>query len=142
MTVSLRMTLFGAVLKGSLSPAELSSFYQLCSSLMYFAETHRNLLVGHDGIHKMKECLLQYYYWPVMDADIAAHLKYCHHCQMRRKDNCQPPALLSSLPQLTKPNQQVNADIFGPLKTSDSGEKVYFVYDECSHKICQIGAPA
>jgi hypothetical protein len=109
---------------------------------MYFAEAHRNLLVGHDGIHKMKERLLQYYYWPVMDADIAAHLKYCHHCQMRRKDNCQPPALLSSLPQLTKPNQQVNADIFGPLKTSDSGEKVYFVYDECSHKICQIGAPA
>jgi len=39
------------------------------------SEAHGNQMVGHDGIYKTKERLLQCYYWPGMDADIAAHLK-------------------------------------------------------------------
>jgi hypothetical protein len=58
-----------------------------------------------------------------MDADIVAHLKSCHHCQMRCKDDPPTPALLSSLPQTTEPHQRVHADLFGPLKASDSGKK-------------------
>jgi len=87
-----------------------------------------NLLVGHNGIYETKECLLQCYYWPGMDADITAHLKSCHHCQMRWKDNCPPPALLLSLPQPTEPNQWVHADLFGPLKTSDIGKSLFCVW--------------
>ncbi len=84
------------------------------------ADAHGNLLVGHDGIYKTKEQLLQCYYWPGMDADIASHLKSCHRCQVRRKDDCLLPAQLSSLAQPTEPNQRIHADLFGPLKTSDS----------------------
>jgi hypothetical protein len=58
-----------------------------------------------------------------MDADIAAHLKACHRCQLCRKDDRPPPTLLSTLPQPTEPNQHVHADLFGPLKTTDSGKK-------------------
>jgi hypothetical protein len=58
-----------------------------------------------------------------MDADIAAHLKSCHRCQLRHKNDCPPPALLSSLPQPTEPNQRVHYDLFGPLKISDSDKK-------------------
>jgi hypothetical protein len=77
------------------------------------SDAHGNLLVGHDGIYKTKERLLQCFYWPGMDADIAAHLKTCHRCQLRRKDDRPPPALLSTLPQPTEPNQRVHADLFG-----------------------------
>ncbi len=87
------------------------------------SDAHGNLLVGHDGIYKTKERLLQCFYWPGMDADIATHLKSCHRYQLRRKDDRPPPALLSTLPQPTEPNQRVHADFFGPLKTSDSGKK-------------------
>ncbi len=38
-------------------------------------EAHGELLTGHDGIYKTKERLMQCFYWPGMDADIAAHLK-------------------------------------------------------------------
>jgi hypothetical protein len=58
-----------------------------------------------------------------LGADIAHQLKTCHRCQQQRKDDRPPPALLSSLPQPTEPNQQVHADLFGPLKTTDSGKK-------------------
>jgi hypothetical protein len=82
------------------------------------ADAHGSQLVGHNGIYKTKEHLLQcYYYWPGMDANIAAHLKACHRCQLCRTDDrlppALPPALLSSLPQTTEPN----------LKTSDNGKK-------------------
>jgi hypothetical protein len=69
------------------------------------SEAHGNQMVSHDGIYKTKERLLQCYYWPGMDADIAAHLKTCHCCQLRRKDDRPPPNLLSALPQPTEPNQ-------------------------------------
>jgi Integrase core domain len=58
-----------------------------------------------------------------MDTDIAAHLKACHCCQLHRKDDHPPPTLLSALPQPTEPNQHVHADLFGPLKTTDSRKK-------------------
>jgi hypothetical protein len=58
-----------------------------------------------------------------MEADIAHHIKTCHHCHMRQKDNHPPPALFSSLPQPTEPNQFVHTDLFGPLKTSESSKR-------------------
>ena len=68
-------------------------------------EAHRHLLSGHDGIYKTKECLLQCYYWPGMDSDIALHIQHCHNCQIRREDLKPGPKLVSSLPQTTEPNQ-------------------------------------
>ncbi len=56
-----------------------------------------------------------------MDTDIAA--QSCHRCQIWWKDDQPLPALLSALPQPTEPNQREHADLFGPLKTSDSGKK-------------------
>jgi Integrase zinc binding domain len=48
-------------------------------------EVHGNLLVGHDGIYKTKERLLQCYYWPGMDADIAHHIKTCSKKMLKRR---------------------------------------------------------
>jgi hypothetical protein len=101
-------------------------------------DAHGNLLVGHDGIYKTKERLLQCFYWPGMDTDIAAHLQTCHRCQMCHTDDCPPPALLSSLPQPTEPNQCVHADLFGPLKTTDSGKKFILCMTDALTKYVEL----
>ena len=103
-------------------------------------EAHGELLTGHDGIYKTKERLMQCFYWPGMDADVATHLKSCHRCQMRRKDDRPPPTLLSPLPLPTEPGQRVHADLFGPLKTSDKGKK-FILCIRRLHQVRRIGRP-
>jgi hypothetical protein len=110
-------------IKRQFEPSQVVIFLPASLKQEARADAHGSQLVGLNGIYKTKECLLQCYYWPGMDADMAAHLKSCHRCQLRRTDACPPPALLSSLPQPTEPNQRIHADLFGPLKTSDSGKK-------------------
>ena len=51
-----------------------------------------------------------------MDRDINKHIKAYHQFQLRKTDHQPPPALLTLLPQPTKPNVQVHADLHGPLK--------------------------
>ncbi len=109
---------------------------------MPMTEAHGQLLTGHDGIYKTKERLIQCFYWPGMDADIAAHLKSCHRCQLRHCDDRPPPTLLSPLPLPTEPGQQVHADLFGPLKTSDKGKKVHPMHHRCIYQVCRIGCVA
>ncbi len=106
-------------------------------------DAHGSQLIGHNGIYKTKECLLQCFYWPGMDADIATHLKSCCRCQLRRTDDCLPPALLSSLPQPTEPNQRIHADLFGPLKTSDSGKNfILFMMDALTKYVKLVPLPS
>ena len=49
-----------------------------------------------------------------------------------------PPALLSSLPQPTEPNQCIHADPFGPLKTSDSGKKFILCMTDALTKYVEL----
>jgi hypothetical protein len=102
------------------------------------ADAHGNQLVGHDGIYKTKECLLQCFYWPGMDADITTHLQSCHRCQLHHTADRPPPALLSSLPQPTEPNQHIQTDLFGPLKTSDSGKKFILCMTDALTKYVEL----
>ena len=45
-------------------------------------EAHGAVLSGHGGTLKMKERILQSYFWPGMDQDIQTHLKMCQKCQL------------------------------------------------------------
>jgi hypothetical protein len=103
-------------------------------------EAHGELLTGHDGIYKTKERLMQCFYWPGMDSNIASHLKSCHKCQLRRRDNRPPPTLLSPLPLPTEPGQRVHADLFGPLKTSDKGKKFILCVTDAFTKYVELVA--
>jgi len=47
----------------------------------------------------------------------------CERCQFRRTDNKPPPNILTPLPLCSAMNQRVHMDLFGPLKTSDQGNK-------------------
>ena len=73
-----------------------------------------------------------------MDADSAAHRKFCHRYQPCQKDDHLSPAQLSKLPQPTEPNQRVHADLFGHLKTSDSGKKFILCMTDALTKYVEL----
>jgi hypothetical protein len=104
------------------------------------SEAHGQILTGHDGISKTKERLLQSYYWPNMDADISNHIEGCQRCQARRKDDRPQPCLITPLPQCSEGNQRVHVDLFGPLKTSESGKKYVLVMTDAFNKYVEIVA--
>jgi len=103
-------------------------------------EAHGQLLTGHNGIAQTKERLLQSYYWPNMDVDVARHIASCQTCQSRRVDDRPPPDLLSPLPQCTAMGQRVHVDLFGPLKTSESGKKFILVMTDAFTKYAEVVA--
>ncbi len=83
---------------------------------------------------------MQCFYWPGMDSNIASHLKSCHRCQLRRRDDRPTPTLLSPLPLPTEPGQRVHADLFGPLKTSDKGKKFILCVTDAFTKYVELVA--
>lgn len=103
-------------------------------------EAHGQILTGHDGVFKTRERLLQSYYWPNMDADIIQHIRGCRRCQERRIDDRPQPHLLTPLPQCSAINQRVHVDLFGPLKTSESGKKYILVMTDAFSKYVEIVA--
>ena len=103
-------------------------------------EAHGSLLSGHDGTLKTKERIFSCYYWPGMDADIQDFVKSCHGCQVRRKTEVPPPALLFPLPQCTEPNQRVHADLFGPLKVSGSQKNYILCMTDAFTKYVELVA--
>ena len=103
-------------------------------------EAHGTLLTGHNGITKTKERILESYYWPSMEAEITAHIQSCVNCQSHRKDDRPKPHFLSPLPQCSTPNQRVHMDLFGPLKTSDSGKKYVMCFTDAFTKYCEMVA--
>ena len=125
-------------IKRQFEPSRVVIFLPATLKQQALVDAHGNELVGHDGIYKTKERLFQCYYWPGMDADIATHLKACHRCQLRRTDDRPPPTLLSNLPQPTEPNHRVHADLFGPLKTSDSGKKFILCMTDALTKYVEL----
>ncbi len=62
----------------------------------------------------------------------------CHRCQLHRTDDRPPPALLSSLPQPTEPNQRIHADLFGPLKMTDSCKKFILCITDALTKYVEL----
>ncbi len=54
-------------IKLQFEPSQVVIFLPALLVLEVLAEAHGNLFIGHDGIYKTKEHLLQCYYWPGMD---------------------------------------------------------------------------
>jgi len=74
-------------IKHQFEPSQVVLFLPALLTTNAMTEAHGELLTGHNGIYKTKECLMQCFYWPGMDADITAHLKSCHRCQLRCHDD-------------------------------------------------------
>jgi hypothetical protein len=77
-----------------------------------------------------------------MDKDITDHIKRYHRCQLRKTDHRPPPQLLAPLPQCSEPNQRIHADLFGPLKTTDSSKKyILAMTDACTKYVELVALP-
>jgi hypothetical protein len=77
-------------IKRQFEPSRVVLFLPAALTTDAMTEAHGQLLTGHDGIYKTKERLMQCFYWPGMDADIANHLKRCHKCQLSQVSGCMP----------------------------------------------------
>ena len=104
------------------------------------AEAHNSKLTGHGGIFRTKQRILQDFWWPNMEKDIATHIQQCIPCQTFKYD-ATTKAPLKSLPVPTGPNQRIHADLYGPFKTaSKKGNKVVLAITDAFHGFCRTYA--
>jgi transposase InsO family protein len=71
-----------------------------------------------------------------MKKDIQAHINSCLQCKVRKKSNAKPTPL-QPLPTVDQPNQQVHINLFGPLKTSEQGNKMVLVMTDAFSKYAE-----
>ncbi len=94
---------------------------------------------GHGGKERTSERIMQAYWWPGLHADVERFIKQCGRCQMS-KAVAPPPAPLKSMPIPDVPNERVHLDLFGPLATSDSGNKHILVMTDAFTKYTELAA--
>ncbi len=99
---------------------------------------HGDMLYGHEGQFKTKERIMQSYWWRGMDQDINDFLKKCENCQKTKKYKHETKNELTPLPQCSEPNQRVHMDLFGPLKTSESGKKYIMCITDAFSKFAEL----
>ena len=99
-------------------------------------EAHGNILGGHDALKKTYLRLTNAYFWPNMKKDIQVHIETCLQCQVRKKSTAKPTPL-QPLPTVEQPNQRIHIDLFGPLKTSDQGNKMVLVMTDAFTKYAE-----
>ena len=97
-------------------------------------EVHRTILSGHDAQKKIYLRLTNAYFCPNMKKDIPAHIDSCLQCQVRNKSTAKPT------PAVDQPNQRVNIDLFGPLKTSEQINKMVLVMTNAFTKYAEAVA--
>ena len=111
---------------------------------MVFQAFHTHMFAGHFGAEKTTMKILENYWWPTITADILDRVQRCITCAMAKRPNQYKKrhAPFSSLRVPDAPNQRVHIDLFGPLKTSESGKKyVLSASDAFSKRVTLVGLP-
>jgi len=99
-------------------------------------KVHCTILSHHDALKKTYLRLTNAYFWPNMKKDIQAHMDCCLQCQVRKKSTAKPTPL-QPLPTVDQPNQCIPIDLFGPLKTSAQGNKMFLVITDAFTKYAE-----
>jgi hypothetical protein len=105
-------------------------------------DMHSDVMIGHENKNKTKERLISSYWWPGMDTEIDIHIKSCDKSQKTTKEKRGSIMFGSTLPQCSEPNQRIQMDLLGPLKTMPSGKKfILCVTDAFSKYAEQVEIP-
>ncbi|XP_062373894.1 uncharacterized protein LOC134062039 [Sardina pilchardus] len=81
---------------------------------------HDNM--GHLGVKKTYDYLMQYFYWPRIKRDVSKFIRTCHTCQLTGKPNqAIKPVPLSPIAVASNPFDHLIIDCVGPLPKSKSG---------------------
>ena len=103
-------------------------------------EGHNSKVAGHGGELKTFERIRYSFWWPKMNQDIKNHVKRCLTCQKTSDKGLLPNAQLQPLPTPSNPNERIHIDLFGSLKTSESGNKFILVVTDALTKWAKITA--
>ena len=94
---------------------------------------------GHGGIDRTLERVRLDYWWPGMKQDVVDVVSHCEVCQ-QTKSRDPKPSPMQSLPIPQAPNERVHIDLFGPLKTSEAGNKHIMVMTDAFSKYAELVA--
>jgi hypothetical protein len=103
-------------------------------------EAHNSKIGGHGGAFRTAERIKEFFWWPNMDRDIEDHVSQCQTCLSSTNKGTLPPPPLLPLPALTRPNQRIHIDLFGPLKTSKTDKKFVLVITDAFSKLTHLRA--
>ncbi|KAL5475858.1 hypothetical protein EMCRGX_G025729, partial [Ephydatia muelleri] len=87
---------------------------------------HEAPLAGHMGRNKTLCRVLQRFYWPNINGDVAEWCRSCPNCQ-KTHNRKTPPVPLIPLPIMTEPFSRIAMDIVGPLLRSRRGHRFILV---------------
>ena len=92
--------------------------------------SHDVPMAGHLGITKMKDRILQRYYWPGIFMDVA---NYCRGCEVCQRSTPRKPAKagLVPIPIVTRPFQRIGMNIMRPLPRTQRGNR--FILTICDY---------
>ena len=94
---------------------------------------------GHGGVDRTVNRIKLDHWWPGMRQDVEDYISRCQVCQMT-KSRDPKPSPLQSLPVPERPNERVHIDLFGPLKTSETGNKYVMVMTDAFSKYVELTA--
>jgi hypothetical protein len=92
---------------------------------------------GHLGRDKTLERLRRWYFWPGMDADVAAYVRSCPACQSAKSATQRPLGLLQPLPVPDRPWASVSLD-FTAMPPSRNGFDRLVVFVDRLTKMIKI----
>ena len=105
-----------------------------------FDAFHTHIFAGHSGAEKTTWKIQECYWYPYMMNDIIDRVNNCLSCAMSKRPTQyrkrHAPCATYKIPD--RPNQQVHIDLFGPLKTSESGKKFILVITDQFSKLATI----
>ena len=83
-------------------------------------DCHVSLENGHAGNFRTTEKIKEYFWFPGISNAVAQYIKECAICQAANGKKI-PPVPLRPLEVASRPNQLMHVDLFGPIKSSTSG---------------------
>jgi len=84
-------------------------------------DCHSGLYAGHMGVHKTTELVSRWFYWPNLQADVAACVQHCHVCQVSKSSATGNQGLLHPLPVPARPWWSVSLDFITGLPLTARG---------------------
>ena len=103
-------------------------------------EAHNSTIGGHGGAFRTMERIRELCWWPNMESHVQRHIQQCEVCGAAPHSQVGTRTPAQSLPLPSRPNQRVHIDLFGPLKTSDAGNKFVLVYTDAFTRMTRLVA--
>ena len=102
---------------------------------------HSHRLAGHKGVEKTTDAVQRRFWWPQWRRQIADFVQQCPVCQSTKPPPGFPQQQQPSMHPIKpsdKPNFRVHADLFGPLNSSEQGNKWVLTMTDAFSKFVRL----